>query len=41
MADEPQEKQLQQLPPSFDALEAAHQQSSWRPGDGLTTMLSS
>jgi hypothetical protein len=25
MADEPQEKQLQQLSPSFDALEAAYQ----------------
>jgi hypothetical protein len=28
MADERQEKQLQQLPPSFDASEAAHQQFS-------------
>jgi hypothetical protein len=27
MADEPQEKQLQQLPPSFDGSEVAHQQS--------------
>jgi hypothetical protein len=28
MADEPQEKQLQQLPPSFDASKAAYKQSS-------------